>query len=151
MYKGKDSVTTMTRSVWVVKGEVLSDHHDQVGLSSRYVQGEHTRYVQEYFSQLQDTTNVLSCHIHFPVCLWIIDPNSRAPKKSTGHGNEVLSQDTAHLIQRPCYQRGSTIIHSIKSNSITQACGTFCLRQFTFSRIQLTTVVTPTGLKAPTN
>ena len=35
-----------------------------------------------------------------------MDPHSRAPKKSTSHGNEVLPQDTTHLIQRPCYQRG---------------------------------------------
>ena len=34
-------------------------------------------------------------------------PHSRAPKKNTSHGNEVLPQDTAHLIHRPCYQRGS--------------------------------------------
>ena len=34
-------------------------------------------------------------------------PHSRAPKKNTNHGNEVLPQDTTHLIQRPCYQRGS--------------------------------------------
>ena len=26
---------------------------------------------------------------------------------NTSHGNEVLPQDTTHLIQRPCYQRGS--------------------------------------------
>ena len=37
----------------------------------------------------------------------IMDPHSRAPKKNTSHGNEVLPQDTTHLIQRPCYQRGS--------------------------------------------
>ena len=36
-----------------------------------------------------------------------MDPHSRAPKKNTSHGNEVLLQDTTHLIQRPCYQRGS--------------------------------------------
>ena len=36
-----------------------------------------------------------------------MDPHSRAPKKNTNHGNEVLPQDTTHLIQRPCYQRGS--------------------------------------------
>ena len=35
-----------------------------------------------------------------------MDPHSRAPKKNTSHGNEVLPQDTTHLIQRPCYQRG---------------------------------------------
>ena len=37
-----------------------------------------------------------------------MDPYSRAPKKNTSHGNEVLPQDTTHLIQRPCYQRGSS-------------------------------------------
>ena len=31
----------------------------------------------------------------------------RTPKKNTSHGNEVLPQDTTHLIQRPCYQLGS--------------------------------------------
>ena len=36
-----------------------------------------------------------------------MDPHSRAPKKNTSYGNEVLLQDTTHLIQRPCYQRGS--------------------------------------------
>ena len=35
-----------------------------------------------------------------------MDPHSRAPKKNTSHGNEVLPQDTTHLIQRPCYKRG---------------------------------------------
>ena len=33
---------------------------------------------------------------------------SRAPKKNTIHGNEVLSEDTTHFIQRPCHQRGSS-------------------------------------------
>ena len=37
-----------------------------------------------------------------------MDPHSRAAKKKTSHENEVLPQDTAHLIQRPCYQRGSS-------------------------------------------
>ena len=36
-----------------------------------------------------------------------MDPHSRAPKKNTSHGNEVLPQDTTHFIQRPCYPRGS--------------------------------------------
>ena len=36
-----------------------------------------------------------------------MDPHSRAPKKNTNHGNEVLPQDTKLLIQRPCFQRGS--------------------------------------------
>ena len=36
-----------------------------------------------------------------------MNPHSRAPKKNTTHGNEVLPQDTTHLMKRPCYQRGS--------------------------------------------
>ena len=36
-----------------------------------------------------------------------MDPHSRAPKKNTSQGNEVLPQDATHLMQRPCYQRGS--------------------------------------------
>ena len=57
--------------------------------------------------QFQDTTDGLPCHIHLLVCSWIMDPHSRAPKKNTSHGNEVLRQDTTHLIRRPCYQWGS--------------------------------------------
>ena len=41
-----------------------------------------------------------------------MDPHSRAPKKNTSHGNEVLPQGTTHLIQRPCYQRGSPVPRS---------------------------------------
>ena len=38
-----------------------------------------------------------------------MDPHSRAPKKNTSHGNEVLPQDTTHLIQRPCTVRISVL------------------------------------------
>ena len=83
--------------------DTLQDSTD----NSSIVKAETSLDRQEYFSQLQDTTDVLPCHIHLPVCLWIMVPHSRAPKKSTSYGNEVLPQDTLHLIQRPCYQRGS--------------------------------------------
>ena len=53
------------------------------------------------------SVHLLPCHIHLPVCLWTMDPHSRAPKKNTSHGNEVLLQDATHLTQRPCYQQGS--------------------------------------------
>ena len=36
-----------------------------------------------------------------------MDPHSRASKKSTSQGNEMLPKDTTHCIQRPRYQRGS--------------------------------------------
>ena len=65
---------------------------------------------QEYFSQFKDMIDTLPCYIHLPVCLWTMDPHSRAPKKNTSHRNEVLPQDTTHLIQRPCYQRGSPFL-----------------------------------------
>ena len=61
---------------------------------------------QEHFSQFQDTTNALPCHTHLLVCLWIMDPHSKSSKKNTSHGHEMLPQDTTHIIQRPCYQRG---------------------------------------------
>ena len=34
-------------------------------------------------------------------------PHSRAPKKNTSHGFEMLPKDTTYRIQRPCYQRES--------------------------------------------
>ena len=74
---------------------------------------------QKYFSQFQDMTHVLLCYIHLLLCLLIMDPHSRAPKKNTSHENEVLLQDTTHLIQRPCYQRGSPC-QDPASNQTTQ-------------------------------
>ena len=62
---------------------------------------------QENFSQFCDTTDALLCHSHLPACLWIMDPHSSATKKNTSRGNEVLPQDTTHLIRRPRYQTGS--------------------------------------------
>ena len=62
---------------------------------------------KEHFSQFQDTIDALPCQTHLSVCLWIMDPHSRAPKKNTSHGNEVLPQDTTHLTQRQYYQRRS--------------------------------------------
>ena len=37
---------------------------------------------------------------------WTLTAELKSQKKNTSHGNEVLPQDTTHLIQRPCYQRG---------------------------------------------
>ena len=61
----------------------------------------------EYFSQFLVTSDALPCQIDLPRCLRIINPHRRAPKKNTSHENGMLLQDTTHLIQRPCYQRGS--------------------------------------------
>ena len=96
----------------ILQGLVITDGGSKPEMFSRIVQVsidkvETNLEWQEYFSQFQATTDVLPCHIHLPVCLWIMDPHSRAPK-NTSHGNNMLLQDTMHLIQRPCYQRGSS-------------------------------------------
>ena len=48
--------------------------------------------------------------LEIEVC-WITEisglETTLSPKKNTSHGNEVLSQDTTHLIQIPCYQQES--------------------------------------------
>ena len=50
----------------------------------------------------------LCAPLFFPSsCLRIMDPHSRASKKNTSHGKELLPQNATHFIQRPCYQRGS--------------------------------------------
>ena len=41
------------------------------------------------------------------IFLYACESHSRAPKKNTSQGNEVLLQDNMHLIQTPCYQRGN--------------------------------------------
>ena len=49
-----------------------------------------------------------------------MDSHSRAPKKNTSHGNEVLPQDTTHLIQRPCYHVAYSLeISGEKTNLMT--------------------------------
>ena len=54
-----------------------------------------------------------------------MDPHSRASKKNTSHGNEVLQQDSMHLIQRPCYQRGSLCQDPAVCAKIQQAIGPY--------------------------
>ena len=55
----------------------------------------------EYFSQFQDTTYALPSNILYACESWILTAELQR------RINEVLPQDTTHLIQRPCYQRGS--------------------------------------------
>ena len=93
-------------------GSVITDEGSNPDILSRIAQttAALTRLKPVWIDkriQLQDTTDALPCQNHLPVCLWIMDPHSRAPKKNTSHGNEVLPQDTKYLIQRPYYQRGS--------------------------------------------
>ena len=45
--------------------------------------------------------------------------SQQTPKKNTSHGNEVLPQDTTHLVQRPCYKVGS-LCQDPASNWITR-------------------------------
>ena len=41
------------------------------------------RWVVSCVTWLALLTDTLPCHIHLPVCMWIMDPHSRAPKKNT--------------------------------------------------------------------
>ena len=61
---------------------------------------------QEYFSQFQGTTAVSLVASIF-LCACESRTHSRASKKNTSHGNEVLALVTTHRLQRPCHQRGS--------------------------------------------
>ena len=63
-----------------------------------------------------DGSKKYSCHIHLHVCLWIMDPHSWVPKKNRSHGNEMLSQDTAHLIQRPFFLTRKTVPRSSRQS-----------------------------------
>ena len=54
---------------------------------------------QEHFSQFQATTDVLPCHIHLPLCLWIMDLHSRAAKKRASHGNQVLCESWTFTVE----------------------------------------------------
>ena len=44
-------------------------------------------------------------HLSHPSSCMLV--NHGPSQQSSSHGNEVLPQDTTHLIQRPCYQRGN--------------------------------------------
>ena len=56
-------------------GSVITDEGSKPEIPSRIAQTttELTRlkpvWIDKYFSQLQDTTDALPCHIHLPVCL----------------------------------------------------------------------------------
>ena len=57
-------------------------------------------------SQFRGSIDVLPSHIPFPICLWTIDPHSRAAKKNANHGKEVLPQYPKHPLgwSWSCYQ-----------------------------------------------
>ena len=86
-------------------GSVRIDESFKPEILSRIAQA--TAALIRLKSVCNDRSIFLSSKILLPVCLRIMDPHSRTPKKNTSHGNEVLPQDTTRLIQRPCYQRGS--------------------------------------------
>ena len=64
-------------------------------------------YESRTSASIPSVADVLPCLIPLPICLWIMDPHSTVAKKKTSHRNEVLLQDTMHLIQRPCFKQGS--------------------------------------------
>ena len=75
-------------------GSVITDEGSKPEIPSRIAQTTATLTRlkpawndRSFYSQFQDTTDALLCHIHLPACMWIMDPHSRAPKKNTSHGN----------------------------------------------------------------
>ena len=59
------------------------------------------------FSQIHSQTDVLTHNINFSIFsihLQEIDSNSRLTKKGPAHGDEMLPQGPANLIQGSCYQ-----------------------------------------------
>ena len=61
-----------------------------------------TEFMNHLFMANFSEAYTLTC-----TCIILLLPHSRAPKKNTSHGNEVIPQFATHLIQRLCYQRGS--------------------------------------------
>ena len=49
----------------------------------------------------------LMCSLVTPIFLYACESRTLTAKKNTSHGNELLPQDTMHLLQRSCYQRGN--------------------------------------------
>ena len=82
-FKYPGSVMTDERS----KPEILSRIAQTTAALSRLKPLWNDRSISPQF---EDTTDALPCHIHLYVCLCIIDPLSKAPKKYTSYGNEVL-------------------------------------------------------------
>ena len=64
---------------------------------------------QDHFSQFQDMTYALPCHIHLQVCLWIISRTLTAELKRRIQAMEMrcYCKISTYLIQGPCYQWGS--------------------------------------------
>ena len=106
-YLNGKNLETVTKFKYL--GSVINDEGSKPEILSRIAWQHWNQFGMTgvIFFQFQDMTDALSYNIHLPVCLWIMDPHSRAPKKNTSHANEVIPQDTTHLIQRPCFQQGS--------------------------------------------
>ena len=92
-------------------GSVITDEGSKLEILSRIAQT--TAALTRLKAVWNDRSISLSSKI-LPMCFLVTaiflhaceswTPHSRAPKKNTSYGNEVLPQDTMHLIQRPCYQ-----------------------------------------------
>ena len=94
-------------------GSVASDEGSKPEIPSRIVQMTAASirlkpvWVSGAFLSVPRLTDALPCHIHLPVCFGIMGSHSRAAKKNTSNGNEVLPQGITNLKQGPCYQQGS--------------------------------------------
>ena len=58
---------------------------------------------QKHHCQFENKADALPCHVHLSVRFLNMDPLSRSTENYKSHGNEMLSEDLAHIIQIPCY------------------------------------------------
>ena len=77
---------------------------------------------REHFSQFRDTTDVLSCHICLPVCLWIIGPSQQSceqecyPWKWGAAANYRASHTQTMLPARKSVPRSSRHLDHMKTS-----------------------------------
>lgn len=59
---------------------------------------------QKHQSDIRDEITALTGHTNFPICLWNLDPYSRATEENTEHGDETLQKTHGHLIHPTCHK-----------------------------------------------
>ena len=61
---------------------------------------------KKHQSQDQDQNPPCTGAIHFPLCMRILDSNSRREKEDRSSGNEIPQETPWNFVQRPHYKQG---------------------------------------------
>ena len=99
----KQKLETVTSFKYM--GSVITDEGSKPEILSRTAQT--TAALTRLKPVWSDRSISLSSKIQLMRSLFTSMEIHQSSKKNTSYGNKVLPQDTTHLIQRPCYQRGS--------------------------------------------